>query len=150
MRQRSFLLIPLILFVLGGCGAFTAKPEAEALVTRYFNALKSGAFQDAVPLFSEEFYKGLSKEELVKSLEKTRGKFGTLEKFELASFRVDVNSSRGGTIVILVYQVKYSRYEAQETFVVLKPLTTGPASIVSHTIDSKGLLLAILSSGPIV
>ncbi|MCX5892018.1 MAG: hypothetical protein NTW80_03440 [Deltaproteobacteria bacterium] len=144
MRQRLFLSIPLLLSVLCGCGLFTAKPEAEALVTRYFSALKSGAFQEAVPLFSEKYYQEVPKEELVKNLEKICNKFGTLEKYQQVSFRIDANTSRGGTLVILVYQVKYSHYEAQETFVILKPLARGPASIISHAINSKG------SSGSIV
>ena len=150
MCRRLFLCIPLLLSVLCGCGVFQAKPEAEALVTRYFNAIKSGAYQDAVPLFSEEFYQETSKEELVKSLEKLPGKFGTLEKYEQVSYRLEANPSRGGTIVTLVYQVKYSHFETEETFVVLKPRPAEPASIIAHTIKAEGLLMALFLSGSMV
>lgn len=150
MRQSSFLFMLLLLFVLCGCGVFTAKPEAEALVTRYFSAIKSGAYQDAVPLFSEEFYKEVSKKEFVQGLEKNREKLGTLEDYNLVSWKVNVNSSKGGTEVILVYRVKYSQHEAQETFVVLKPFATGPASIIAHNISYKGFLFATISSCSLV
>lgn len=150
MCRRLFLCIPFLLSVLCGCGVFQAKPEAEALVTRYFSAIKSGAYQDAVPLFSEEFYQETSKEELVKSLKKLPGKFGTLENYEQVSYSIEANPSRGGTIVTLVYQVKYSRYETKETFVVVKPRTGEPASIIGHTTKAEGLLMALLSSGSTV
>lgn len=143
---QPFLLIPLLVFVLGGCGVYQAKPEAEALVTRYFAAIKAGAFQEVVPLFSEDFYKKMPKEELVKDLEKNNWKLGTLEEYTLLSIQVEVNSSRGGTLVTLLYQVKYSHHEAQETFIVFKPSTAGPAAIIRHQISSKGFLFAVLAS----
>lgn len=146
MRRKLFLCLPFLLSVLCGCGVFQAKSEAEALVNRYFNAIKSGAYQDAVPLFSEEFYQETSKEELLKSLKKLPGKFGTLENYEQVSYRIETNPSRGGTIVTLAYQVKYSHLETEETFVVLKPRTGEPTSIIAHTIKAEGLLMALLLS----
>jgi len=121
---------------------FQAKPEAEALVTRYFKAIKSGTYQDALPLFSDEFFQKTTKEELLKSLEKLQEKYGSLEKYEQTSYSIEANPSRG-TVVTLIYQVKYSRLETQETFVVSKPRLK-PASIMAHTIKSEGLLTVFL------
>ncbi len=136
---KPFLVMLLLFFALSGCGVTSAKPEAEALVAQYFNAIKSGAFDEAARFFSEKPAEENSREELLNDLKDMRSQLGTLEDYELVHWGVTVTSqkSAGGTFVSLVYRVKYSLYETQETFIVLKPLTGGPAAISRHEINSK-------------
>ncbi len=135
MRAKLFLLMPLLLIVLYGCGVFAAKPQAEALVERYFRAVKSGDFQEVLPLFSEEFFKKTPKTEVVRELARNRREMGTLGEYRQVSCKIEVNSGQGWTIVTLLYQVKYSEGEAQETFAVKKPFDQGPAAISAHKIS---------------
>jgi hypothetical protein len=144
-RYSSLTLTAFILaaLLISACGVSSAKSESEALCAKYFEDVQKGTLREVLPLYGDEFYKVTSKEEWIKILEKIREKLGRIQAHNLVNWNVKVqaNTFGSGTFVTLVYDVKYTSYDAQEAFLVLKPLTGGPAKIIGHHINSKGLIL---------
>jgi len=143
MFYRKMFLSATLLFFLCACGASTAKSEAEALASKYFEAVEKGSPEEALPLYGDLFYKATTKEEWLKILNKVREKLGPAKSHVLANWNVSVqaNTSGSGSYVTLNYNVKYALYDAQENLVIFKPMSGGEVKILGHHINSKGLLL---------
>lgn len=140
--MKSFfgqIFIILCLFYLNGCGISDVKSDAEDLWSEYFTAIQLESFQEVLPLYSNEFYKKTPRDDWVRVLKKIQEKLGNPESYQQVSWKVQAQAhrSQSGTVVILVYDVQYSKYDAREKITVFKPASGGEALIVAHNINSK-------------
>ena len=141
---RILLVVGVAVIVLGsiGCGGF-AKPEAaDKFASEYFTCIKEQRFDDALAMYSPEFFEATGPQEWSATLRRLTEKLGELRSHELTTWRTHSVASTGGsgTYYALVYQVNYSEYSAQETLTLFQPRDSEVLSIRRHSIASEGLL----------
>ncbi len=142
MRARVWAASAAVVLVACGCGVKQQKAEAEGVATACFDCVKEGDFEGTLDFYSAKFYQATSRKKWLEMRERIREKLGELQEYKLVgwNFRKWVGSG-AGTYWQLQYETTYSKHPAQEVIVVFKPLRGGEYKIVSHNINSEGLLL---------
>jgi hypothetical protein len=135
------LLIPVSL-MLAGCGFVQGKKDAEALLTRHFQAVSTNGFDTALDDYSPQFFQKTTKEEWRKALTKLNEKLGVYQSHSVTGWRVFKNAtpSGAGTTVLLQCEVTYTKHPATESFTLFKGFGESDYKIVRHQINSTGLL----------
>lgn len=113
------------------------KENAESVVGQFFMAVSRLDFESALPLFSDSFFKNISREEMLINFKEANEKLGNFETFKLVDWKtLRVKGSDAKTEYLLVYDVKYSNFEAREVFSMIKE--GEKVKIFSYNINSDG------------
>jgi len=143
MKQINVIMKSLlILFLISGCSVSEDKKQAEQLSSKLFASIKKGDFKKAMKFYSKDFFKQTSRAEWTSILKNLKYKLGSLQSYELVTWRVSkqAHTSGTGTFISLRYKVIYKKYKATEDLAIFKPIGGSPL-IVGHNINSKGLLV---------
>ncbi len=127
--------------LLCGCGAASARPEAENLARQYFEAMKRGDVDNVIDLYSKDIAGGAGRDSYKLMLTKINAKLGNVESYALESWDVTTTSggARPGTFVTLTYNVRYRNSAGTESFNMFRPARGGPFRITQHAVNSAGL-----------
>jgi hypothetical protein len=132
----------MICVLLGACSSASISPEMQAVADGYFKAISSERLEDALDLYDSHFYAQTPRQQWHGMLRGVSKKLGKLQSQKLIGWRVHNRVGTGaGTFLELSYEVQYEKYPAREFIVVRRPLTGGEPKILSHQINSAGLLL---------
>lgn len=113
------------------------KENAEAVAAQYFMAISRSDYVRALPLFSDDFFKFTNKKETIALFEKTAIALGKFETYKLADWEtLRVKGTNARTEYLLVYDVKYSNFDAQEIFSMVKEGEN--VKIFGYRINSDG------------
>jgi len=137
---RSPLMLGFLLLMALTCslGFVDAKPDAELIVTRYFESRVSGDVDEALSLYADLFFEVTPRPEWQESLVMLDRKLGPPGDRTLTAWNVFVGAREAGagTYVALEYDVEYAFYPAHESFRIFTPAWGWPASIISHHVNS--------------
>jgi hypothetical protein len=140
---RSLLLSLLLLSVclIPACNPIQDTKEAEAIVDKYFAAMKGHDFNRALDFYAPEFFQKTPSDKWLRSLESINGRLGDLQDYTLGSWHIDAHAGTGaGTYYTLQYVVHYAKFSSTETFVLEKLGDPSSFKILSQNIQSDGLL----------
>ena len=113
------------------------KTNAESVAAEFFMAVSQSDFERTLPLFSESFFALTSEEQMLENLKETKVKLGNFETFKLSDWKtLRVKGSGSKSEYLLVYDVKYSNFDAQEIFSMVKE--GEKVKIVGYRINSDG------------
>jgi hypothetical protein len=143
MMQRIALAVVLVILTAAPTGCIKGPEEADAYAGLYFLCIQEGRLDDALDLYSPEFFDDTnSRDGWLELLHTMNTKLGTLQSYELTTWnrRSVVGTEGSGTYWTLVYQTQYEKYPAEETIAVFKPSDSTTLSIIGHHIASEGFL----------
>lgn len=116
------------------------KNDAQRVTEQYYSLLKSKNYEATYGLFSNEFWKVTSKEQLKKLYIATQTKLGDLKNTNLDHWETKVVAGTNpGADYIMYYANKYQKYKAEETLRLVKD-TDGKIRIIAFHINSEGFL----------
>ena len=79
-------LVLLVVLVLSACGSLQVSPEAEGVISKYFQAIRAHKYDDALLLYSPRFFETTSKDKWRTLLTKVGQKLGDLQSYEIVSW----------------------------------------------------------------
>jgi hypothetical protein len=136
------LCVVAVILVLAACAPSVVAPELQAHAEKYFVAIEKGDVDGALKLYDPDFYKVTSVAQWKRILERVEEKLGKMQSYKLVGWRVNSRIGSGsGVYAELSYEVKYEKYPAHEVIVVRQLSSGGGPGIISHNINSVGLLL---------
>ncbi len=148
--KRAGCLVALVVVLLIGAlgfllfrGAGEDSAQAEVIVKGYYEAIQQRDFDRALSYCSPFFFERTSREETTKFLTAVNTKLGALVSYDRVSWRAtqQVGQQLGsGTLVTLLYRVKYDKGEAEETIVLFRPINEATSRIVGYNVSSTALL----------
>ena len=111
-------------------------------MSNYFDAVRAKDFEKALTFYAPQFFEKTSHVEWLQILKNVNSKLGDLRIYQLSGFRGQANAGAGltGMFYILQYRVSHSKYPADETVTLFRPPGSDEMRILSHQIDSQGLL----------
>ena len=118
----GLLALALIGFLLpASCGFSSSQEDAAGIMNHYFTALADQNYAGAVDYFADELLKKTSRPKWEAKLRGYNRQLGNLESFEAVSWNVQRKMGTDAmTLVKVVYQTRYSRRPAVETFILKK------------------------------
>ena len=141
-RTITIFILSLSCALLAGCGFIQSKKDAEKVLARHFQTLATNGYDAALADYSSEFFRVTPKETWAKALRGTNNKLGTYQSHTITTWNVFKNAGTGGsgTTVSIQCDVTYSKYSATESFKLFKGIGDSDFKIISHKINSTGLL----------
>jgi hypothetical protein len=129
--------------VLSGCGFFQSKKDAEKVLARHFQALATNGYTAALADYGSDFFTKTPKEQWAKALKGVNTKLGAYQSHTITSWNVfkKAGTDGSGTTVSIQCDVTYSKYSATESFKLFQGVGDADFKIVSHKINSTGLLV---------
>lgn len=116
------------------------RQEAEVITARLYENIKAKNYEATWELYSKDFFKVASKEQLTKIYIKTHQKLGNLKEINLATWKTRrVEGSNPFAEYSFIYKNKYDKYDATET---IRLIQEGNKSIriVFYNIISDGFM----------
>ncbi len=141
MKFKAILLCVFSL-LLCSCMVGREKERAEAVVFSYHYRLQQNDLEGLLNLFSKDFFHATPREKMSLILKNINAKLGKFQSFTLSTWNVKANMSTAGSgrIVTLVYDVKYEKQNAVETFVLVEPFGSDSMLIQGFDIRSDAFL----------
>ncbi len=141
MKWQAMALV-MAAVVVSGCGVSEEKRQAEEVASGCFECVKQKDFEGAAAYYSPKFYQATSREKWVEMLGNINGKLGDLREYKLVgwNFKKFAGVVGSGSYWQLQYQTTYTKHPAQETLVIFRPFGGGEFKIISHNINSEGLV----------
>jgi hypothetical protein len=136
VTYKKLLAIYLCVLFMFGCSFGESKKASEAIAEQLFLEVSKGPSEKYFDLYSDEFYKVITKDEWKKVRVNIKNKLGDYVGSKLENW--NVKTFNMSTTTVLVYKVSYSKYEATE---ILTFMGGDKPKLVGHQINSKGLLL---------
>ena len=123
-----------------GCVAEDSKAQAQSVAEGYLQAVKANDLDRAITFFASHYPEIRSPQGLKTDIQIITGRLGELRDYRLtaARWRRDFIPPETGTLVTLEYDVRYTKHQAHEIFMILKPFGRGEYKIVGHRIASEG------------
>lgn len=116
------------------------KREGEKITGTYFDNILLEKPEENLKLFSEEFFKQTSKEDLLKQFRFIEEKLGKLTSKEIQVWETSVlNGTNPKSEYLFIYNVEREKFNSVETFYLMKE-SNDSIKIYSYKIESKGLL----------
>ncbi len=139
-RRIRWCVCLLLALVTAGCGGQDKEARARAVAEGYLQAVKDRDPARAMTFFAKAYFETRSPTGWKADLRLITMRLGPLQSYSLRnwSWRTDFVPPDSGTHVTLQYDVRYAKYSAVETFIVLKPFARSEYKIVSHSIASEG------------
>jgi ketosteroid isomerase-like protein len=131
-RMAAVLLAALLLAY---CGFTEKRAAAEAVVARYFEALRAGDYQGAVDLYADSYRQRPPPGGHPAQLRALNGRLGDLQTY--AAMEWSVKKSAGAidaTYVQVTYDVRYSRGRVRELFILQTTGDDETFQILDHRI----------------
>ncbi len=116
-----------------GSGMKLARTSVDAAVQHFHEQLNQGKYQEIVQETDEGFRKGWTNDELLRFFTRVHTKLGNAGVTSAAGIKVTTTPS--GTFVTTVYNTKFEKGDAAETFSWLK--TAGTLKLHGYNINSK-------------
>ena len=128
--------------LLAGCGFAASKQAGEKLIANHFQAIGTNGYSAALANYGAQFFAKTSPDEWGKTLEKVSGKLGQFQNYTVVNWNVHKGASTtgSGTTVRITVNSTYSKFPAQEQFVLFKGSKDAEFKILGHHISSTGLL----------
>ena len=136
MRPLVALALLATMLLVGGCGPYADKTAIDRVMNQYFAAVRAGDVDEALDLWGEPAFQGLSHQQWRARLWLQVRRLGDLEQYELTPWWAE--DGAGGRVLHARYRVNCSRFPADEEFA-LAGATAGELRIVAYTIASPGL-----------
>ncbi|HLO00954.1 MAG TPA: hypothetical protein VK208_21020 [Pyrinomonadaceae bacterium] len=130
------LLITSLLIAITSCSFTKGKGMAESAVTQYHNEYNSGQFHDIYNQADEGFRKSGNEASLVEYLQALQRKLGTVKQSHETGWHV--NTTPGGTMVTIGYDVEFSEGKGTEQFVFR--ISGDKALLYSYNVNSPLLI----------
>lgn len=143
MMRRSAWAVVLAILAAAPAGCIKGPEEADAYAGLYFQCIQEHRLDDALELYSPEFFDETnSRDRWLELLRTLDAKLGELQSYELTTWnrRSVAGTAGSGTYWTLVYRTQYRKYPAEETIAVFRPSGSPALSIIGHHIASEGFL----------
>ena len=115
------------------------KKDAEKVADDFYEHIKNKEYTFVAPLFSEQFFKVVSKQQLLDIILKTNNVLGNYKSKKIINWKTQrVVGSNPSNLYILIYEVEYEKYKATETMKLIK--NGNRIEIYNYHIDSEGFL----------
>jgi len=139
--NKQILPFLLLTIIISGCVGAPDQNVIPNTVDKFYSQIKAKNFEGTLELFSDEFYKYLSRNDTVKFLELINEKLGNLENYTIISWNVKTFTTTAGNsqTFTLVYNVTYSKHIAVETLI-LTQRNSKEFKIDRYSVNSRGLL----------
>ena len=116
------------------------KREGEKITGIYFDNVFLGKPKENLKLFSNEFFKEFSKEDLLKQSQFIDEKLGKITSKEIQAWETSIaTGTNPKSEYLFVYNVEREKFNSVETFYLMKDANDS-IKIYSYKIDSKGFL----------
>ena len=146
MKKAAKFALYLLLLVFASCRFSTTfqdepneRNQAEKVVDSMYHYVNLGDFEKSGLFFSKMFYSVTNESELYGIFSKTKEVLGVYQDKTLISWKTRrVEGAGPSSEYLLVYNVRYSKYNADETFRLKKE--GGAIKIVSYNVNSTGFL----------
>lgn len=116
------------------------KREGEKITGTYFDNILLEKPKENLKLFSEEFFKQTSKEDLWKQFQFIEEKLGEITSKEIQGWETSVvTGTNPKSEYLFIYNVEREKFNSVETFYLMKE-PNDSIKIYSYKIESKGLL----------
>jgi len=141
-RVLSFFIALFTTTLFIGCGFTAAKQSGEKVIANHFQAIRTNGYAAALTNYGAQFFAKTSSDEWAKTLERVGGKLGQFQNYTIVNWNVHkgAGTSGSGTTVRLTVNSRYSKYSAQEQFILFKGSNDPEFRILGHHISSDGLL----------
>jgi hypothetical protein len=114
------------------------KEDAQSVIALFYMYSNKNDMVNIVNLFSDSFFKITNKQELRDFLSYKQMKLGEFKDYSLKDWKTNrVKGTNPKTEYLLIYDVKYSSYNAIETISLIKE--DGKIKIFGYDVDSLGL-----------
>ena len=131
-RTAAVLLAVLLL---SHCGFSQKREAAEAVVTRYFEALRAGDYQRAVDLYAESYLERRPPGGHLAQLAGLNSRLGELLSYTVRDWSIKKSAGTvDATFVQVTYDVQYSRGRVRELFVLQATGEAEAFQILEHRI----------------
>lgn len=149
MKRQIFIVIAMI-FVFSCKNEFTVqrknnqsdKREAEKVMDKYFDNLLLDKENENLVLYSEEFFKKGTKEQMAEQEKLIKNKLGKVLGKELKHWETSVVSGTSPkSEYAFIYEIQREKHSSLETFYLIKE-ESDSIKIHTHNIESEGLLLS--------
>lgn len=147
--MKKYIYLVLIFFLIISCkndfyvqrkNNDSDKREGEKITGVYFDNVFLGKPKENLKLFSNEFFKEFSKEDLLKQSQFIDEKLGKITSKEIQTWETSiVTGTNPKSEYLFVYNVEREKFNSIETFYLMKE-PNDSIKIYSYKIDSKGFL----------
>jgi hypothetical protein len=138
MRASAIVVVACAAVALAACGFTEDKGAAAAFADRYFAAAALDDVTAVLPFYSPRFFITTPRERWVEALRQHRDRCGKPSSHELENWMVTRTvGMNAGTMVKLVYAVRYERCQTRETLMIFRPLG-GDFGIEGHSAQITG------------
>jgi hypothetical protein len=137
----GLVAIGVVAIVLAARGASAGKQAGEATAGKYFQAVSQKDWDTAMSLYAPLFFEKSPKKQWRAVLANLAEKLGDYQSHQLKDWQYRSYTGTNGSqrVMILTYQVRYTKAEATETLT-FSGGGNGELQIVGHHIDSPALL----------
>jgi hypothetical protein len=137
----GLVAIGVVALVMAARGVSAGKQAGEATAGKYFQAVSQKDWDTVMSLYSPLFFEKLSKKQWRDTLATLAKRLGDYQSHQLKEWEYRRTSGPNGSqrVMILTYQVRYTKAEATETLT-FSGGSDGELQIVGHRINSPALL----------
>jgi hypothetical protein len=112
------------------------KEKAESVIGLLYLYTSMNSFDEVIHLFSDSFFKVSSKEKLKQFLEEKKQTLGDFKDYSLVNWKTNrVTGTNPKTEYLMVYEVKYTNYNATETISLVKE--NQEIKIIGYNVNKK-------------
>lgn len=129
-------LIAALILLLSACSGGEDLDSAEKAIDRFHSELNAGNFERIHENAAPEWKKASSKADMVQLFQAVRNKLGPFVSGKQNGWRV--NYTTGGTFVLVLFESKYQKGDATETFTFRR--SGESAQLVGYNINSRALI----------
>lgn len=126
------------ILVMGVLVAACAPAKEENLLPvceKLFTALQADDLDTALTFYSDEFYKGIPREQWRARLQQLTAELGPIKRFKLRNQQADTRYS--GKFYILEFETEHQAGKARHILTFIQPVNKEGTFLVAHKITSK-------------
>lgn len=138
-RVYRMATVLLAILLLAHCGFSQKREAAEAVVARYFEALRAGDYQSAVDLYADAYLARRPPGGHLAQLADLNSRLGELLNYAVRDWSIKKTAGTvDATFVQVTYDVQYSRGRVRELFVLQATGDAEGFQILEHRIRVEG------------
>lgn len=145
MKIKSLFFLVIFILCLTSCNfnktdinRESDKKDGEKITEKLYFYINKKEFIRAEKLFSDEFYAVTNKKSLQDIFQKTNKFLGDYERRELLNWKTSIiTGTNSKSEYFFVYEVKYQKFKAKETIVMMKG-NDDVIRIISYNVSSEG------------
>jgi hypothetical protein len=136
IRFRHLIIVALA-YGLGACAPSAPDINLEPQVNQLFSSLQKGDIDTALTFYSDDFYKGIPREQWRKRLEEFKAHMGPMISFRIRNRQADTRFS-GKFFVFELESVHEGDKKASHILTFILPVNDDAVNLVAHKITAKG------------